>query len=87
MVLTRQSQKHGDLLAQVFVDVTQEVDRRVAHGCAARQFHGHVWRNAGALTSDTHHRPQDLRVERRSGSAADNASGTLDGFTAMSRGA
>ena len=59
------------------MDVTQEVDRRIAHGCAAAGFHGHVWRNASALTSDTHHRPQDLRVERRSESADDDASGTL----------
>ena len=72
--------------AQVFVDVTQEVDRRVAHGCAAARFHGHVWRNDAALTSDTHHRPQDLRViERRSSSGDNNASGTLDGTTAWAR--
>ena len=60
------------------MDVTQEVDRRLAHGCAAAGgFYGHVWRNGGALTSDTHHRPQDLRVERRPGSA-DGASGAPD---------
>ena len=51
------------------MDVTEEVDRRIAHGCAAVPFHGHVWRNDGTtLTSDTAHRPQDLRVNRSAGS-------------------
>ena len=57
----------------MFVDVTQEVDRRVAHNCGPAPFHGHVWRNDGTtLKSDTAHRPQDLRVDRSAGSGGDD---------------
>lgn len=49
---------------EVYVDVTEEVDRRIAHGVMDARWHGHLHSSMTRLTSDTKYRPQDLRVTR-----------------------
>lgn len=46
----------------MFVDVTSEVDQRIAAGAKGGTFHGHLWDNADGLMADSVHRPQDLRA-------------------------
>ena len=46
----------------MFVDVTPEVERRIAAGVHDVAWHGHLWDNAEGLAADSVHRPQDLRA-------------------------
>ena len=57
------------------MDVTKEVDRRLAAGAHDARWHGHLWENGGTLTADTAHRPQDLRVARRAGGSGNDGAG------------
>lgn len=64
---------------QVFVDVTPEVQRRIAAGDRGGRWCGHVWDNADSLTSDTAGRPQDLRVSKLPVPASTSTEGSYAG--------
>ncbi|KAK9807873.1 hypothetical protein WJX72_011771 [[Myrmecia] bisecta] len=52
---------------EVFVDVSQEVQSRLAKGVAEPGWCGHVHSGKDALVADNKHRPMDLRVDSRAG--------------------
>lgn len=65
---------------QVFVDVTPEVDQRIAAGAKGGTFHGHLWDNAGGLMADSVHRPQDLRASGSTAPITASGGGLLKGI-------
>eukprot|EP00879_Flechtneria_rotunda_P004575 GHRR01004830.1.p1 GENE.GHRR01004830.1~~GHRR01004830.1.p1 ORF type:complete len:291 (+),score=85.23 GHRR01004830.1:585-1457(+) len=75
-------------LDESWVDVTQEVLRRVAAGatCLSTPWIGHLMASGMTLTQDSKHRPQDLRIAAQTTAAVAFAPGSRNQFAPIGRG-